>query len=212
MSENQERYSPSASASNLETRDRLRPDDIAEFRMAQLLLVLVETRSSKQKLDLERLSISDFLAANPFLVISDEQPEYLELRLAGFGEHSLSYAAPGQRYATRRERVMNDLARLVSLGLVVVEIADERRVLVATEAGVGIAEKFTSVYADAYRASIRRIAPRLAGLSDRALRASLSGWLRADPVLFDLLDIELDTETDMFFKVDDSQPGSGLQP
>ncbi len=169
-------------------RTRLRPDDVTTFRVAQLLLMLAETESLN--LDLERLSVTEFLAANPFLVIGDDRQERTALRLAGFGEHSLSYAAPGQRFATRRERIVNDVAYLVSYGLAHVVIADQKRVIRATAFGVEMASRLTSVYADGYRESVRRVAPRLSKLSDKALHERLTGWLRADPMLFDLVDAD----------------------
>lgn len=167
---------------------RLRPDDVTTFRVAQLLLMLCETQSIN--LDLERLSVTEFLAANPFLVVGDNRQERIALSLAGFGEHSLSYAAPGQRFATRRERIVSDVAYLVSFGLATVTIADQKRVIRATAHGVEVAERLASVYADGYRASVRRVAPRISKLSDKALREHLKRWLRADPVLFDLVDAD----------------------
>lgn len=165
---------------------RLRPDDVTTFRVAQLLLMLAETQGSN--LDLERLSVTEFLAANPFLIVGDDKQERTALRLAGFGEHSLSYAAPGQRFATRRERIVSDVVYLVSFGLATVVIADGKRIIRATPFGVEVADRLTSVYADGYRASVRRVAPRISKLSDKALQVQLAEWLRADPVLFDLVD------------------------
>lgn len=167
-------------------QSRLRPDDVTTFRVAQLLLMLAETQSTN--LDLERLSVTEFLAANPFLVVGDDKQERTALKLAGFGEHSLSYAAPGQRFATRRERVMSDVTYLVSFGLATVVIANQKRIIRATSFGLEAAAQLTSVYADGYRSSVRRVAPRIAKLSDKALQEQLSQWLRADPALFDLVD------------------------
>ncbi|GAB2619256.1 hypothetical protein [Pseudactinotalea suaedae] len=169
-------------------KTRLRPDDVTTFRVAQLLLMLAETESTN--LDLERLSVTEFLAANPFLIVGEDRKERTALRLAGFGEHSLTYAAPGQRFATRRERIANDVAYLVSFGLAQVVIADQKRVIRATPFGIETAGRLTSVYADGYRESVRRVAPRVSKLSDKALQEHLTGWLRADPVLFDLVDAD----------------------
>lgn len=167
---------------------RLRPDDVTTFRVAQLLLMLAETEPLN--LDLERLSVIEFLAANPFLVVGDDRQERTALRLAGFGEHSLSYAAPGQRFATRRERIVSDVAYLVSFGLAHVVVADQKRMIRATAFGVETASRLTSVYADGYRESVRRVAPRISKLSDKAMQERLTDWLRADPVLFDLVDAD----------------------
>lgn len=160
------------------------------FRVAQLLLMLAETESIKLDLDLERLSVTEFLAANPFLIVGEDRKERTALRLAGFGEHSLTYAAPGQRFATRRERIVNDVAYLVSFGLARVAIADQKRVIRVTPFGMETASRLTSVYADGYRESVRRVAPRISKLSDKALQKHLTEWLRADPVLFDLIDAD----------------------
>ncbi len=115
---------------------RLRPDDVTQFRLAQLTLLLTEVRRLNVDLDLHRLAVTDFVSANPFLVLERDDVAYRSLRLAGFTEHPLTYAAPGQRYATRRERLVRDLTLLVSYGLVrVAASADGRRVFRVTDAG-----------------------------------------------------------------------------
>ncbi len=170
---------------------RLRPDDVTQFRLAQLTLLLTEVRRLNVDLDLHRLAVTDFVSANPFLVLERDDVAYRSLRLAGFTEHPLTYAAPGQRYATRRERLVRDLTLLVSYGLVrVAASADGRRVFRVTDAGTELAEQLISVYADAYRASARLMLPRINRLNDTALQRELGRWLRADPVLFDLLDVD----------------------
>lgn len=81
-----------------------------------------------------------------------------------------------------------DVARLVSFGLAVVTTSNGKRIVRVTERGLAVAARLTSVYADGYRASVRQVAPRLGRLSDKALQNNLSRWLRADPMLFDLVD------------------------
>lgn len=172
---------------------RIRPDDVDEFRLAQLLLLLAEAQSRGDQLDLYRISVLDFIAANPFLVLGESERARTTMRMAGFGEHSLTYAAPGQRYATRRERLVHDLTMLDSYGLIRVTAGGGRRIFTTTEQGFRLSAEFTSIYADAYRASAQEMLPRVAKLSDSALQRQLGDWLRADPVLFDLLDVpELD--------------------
>lgn len=168
---------------------RLRPDDVAEFRLAQLLILMAELHN-EPALDLERLSVTDFMAANPHLVLSAPKFDLDRKRLinAGFNEHALAYASPGQRFATRRQRVLHDLAALVTYGLVRVEATGGRRAFVITQAGIDAAERLSSVYSDAFRISVAVIAPQVAALNDTALRRTLAEWLRADPMLFDLLD------------------------
>lgn len=186
---------------------RLRPDDVTTFRVAQLLLMLAETQSIN--LDVDRLSVTEFLAANPFLIVGKDRQERTALRLAGFGEHSLSYASPGQRFATRRERIVSDVAYLVAFGLVTVVVADQKRVIRATEYGIEVAGRLTSMYADGYRASVRQVAPRVSKLSDKALQERLTGWLRADPVLFDLVDADGSVEAVNYrFSTTDSSLGT----
>ncbi len=78
----------------------------------------------------------------------------------------------------------------MSFGLAQVVIAEQKRVIKATAFGVETASRLTSVYADGYRESVRRVAPRISRLSDKALRERLTDWLRADPMLFDLVDTD----------------------
>jgi hypothetical protein len=173
-----------------ETVLSVRPDDIPEFRFAQLLLMLAEAGNAQIQLDLERLSVADFIAANPFLLLASDDHAYRRIRLAGFGQHSLSYAAPGQRFATRRGRLMHDLNMLLAYGLIAVYNADGGRRFRLTDSGAAMAAQLVSSYADAYRASAAETLPRISRLNDAQLRRSLRVWLHADPLLFDLLDID----------------------
>lgn len=170
---------------------RLRPDDVPEFRFAQLLLLLTEAEATRTDLDLHRLAIADFACTNPLLILDPLDVPYRALRLAGFTDHPLTHAAPGQRYVTRRERLVSDLTRLVSYGLARAHAVGGRRVFRTTARGTGLANALESVYADAYRASARVMLPRIKRLSDTALQRELAQWLRADPVLFDLLDSDI---------------------
>lgn len=167
----------------------LRADTVPEFRMGQLLIAICSESAPKHALDLDRLAVVEFLAANPFLLVSPDGDAALQLRLAGFGAHSLSYAAPGQRYATRRERLLQDLSRLVSTGLVTVDVVGGKRVILPTMLGLSQSDRLTSTYADAFRASLAVVLPVVRRLSDTALRHQLEVWLRADPTLFDLVDL-----------------------
>ncbi|WP_039741893.1 hypothetical protein [Salinibacterium sp. PAMC 21357] len=169
--------------------------------MAQIILVLVGARAQGRKLDMERLSMIEFLSANPFLVLDAESPASSQLRLQGFGRHSINYASPGQRYVSRRERVASDIARLVSFGLVELSASEGQRVFAVTELGQQSAESLCSVYADAYRLSVATVAPIVMKLSSTKMREQLETWLRVDPVLFDLIDTpnidELEIEASM---------------
>lgn len=176
----------------------LRAESVPAFRMAQLLLVLTAAAEQAHKLDIERLSVIEFLAANPFLVLPEGSKTSNELRIRGFGKASISYASPGQRFVSRRARIASDTAQLVAFGLASVSAHEGRRVLCATPAGVKAAVKLCSVYADAYRFSTSAVLPIVMKLSPKQMRERLKGWLRADPIFFDLFDSptvdELDDE------------------
>lgn len=167
-----------------------RPDTRRAFRMAQLLLAVEAAHELGHLLDLERLAVTDFLAASPFLVVGTEDDAATKLALAGFSPIPLTYAAPGQRFATRRSRLLGDVASMASLGLVAIEAREGRRIVTVTKLGLEAASQLTSTYADAFRVSLRLISPRVNKLSDTALRKQLERWLRADPLLFDLIEIE----------------------
>lgn len=156
--------------------------------MAQLLLVLVGAQSHGTALDLERLSVIEFLSANPFLALEEGSPAATELRLQGFGRHSIAYASPGQRFVSRRARVTSDVSQLIAFSLAGLTTHDGRRVFEVTDLGEEAAEQLCSVYADAYRLSVASVIPLVTRLSATKMREQLEMWLRADPVLFDLID------------------------
>lgn len=166
----------------------LRAESVPAFRMAQLLLVLVSAQVQGNRLDLERLSVIEFLSANPFLVLESDSPASSQLHLQGFGRHSITYASPSQRFVSRRERVASDIAQMVSFGLVRLAVHDRARVFTVTDLGRRSAESLCSVYADAYRLSVETITPIVMKLSPTKMRDQLETWLRVDPVLFDLID------------------------
>jgi hypothetical protein len=176
----------------VEVESRLRPDAYQSFRMAQLLLVIVQATDRGDYLDTERLSIVEFLAANPFLIVQADDDAALSLRLAGFSSTSLSYASPGQRFATRRERLYVDLQRLGALGFVRFEVRDGRRVLRATTAAKVAGGRLTSTYADALRASIPIILRLVMRMTDGGIQKRLGDWLRVSPYFYDLLGMESD--------------------
>ncbi|WP_394524590.1 hypothetical protein [Paenarthrobacter nicotinovorans] len=166
----------------------LRAESIPAFRMAQIILVLVGAQAQDSKLDLERLSVIEFLSANPFLVLGADSPASNQLRLQGFGRHSITYASPSQRFVSRRERVVSDVAQLVAFGLVRLTVHEGQRVFTVTELGQQSADSLCSVYADAFRLSVATVAPIVMKLSSAKMREHLETWLRVDPVLFDLID------------------------
>lgn len=168
----------------------LRPDNLTHFRLARLALLLdvAPQLPNAKPLDVERLGYYDFFAANPFLIVENEDPLRRELVLAGFDSRNLSYQSSAQRFTSRRARLQHDLAMLVAYGLVHAH-ADQRRVVYAlTDAGGDMTAALRSLYARAYRRSVDIIVRRLNRLSDKSLRESAQGWLAAEGLLIDLYD------------------------
>src|SRR5689334_7835200 len=83
-----------------------RPDDLLLFRVARLMLLLdvAATLNLRKPVDIERLGLYDFFAANPFLVVGEDDAARQEVSLAGFSSYDLSYQSSGHRYANRRAR------------------------------------------------------------------------------------------------------------
>ncbi|MGV9760947.1 ABC-three component system middle component 2 [Streptomyces tricolor] len=165
-----------------------RPEDDPAFRLAQLLLLLEVIHSNGWSVGLDRLGMLDFFAANPFLIIDKGDPAYKRLVLAGFAAKPITYASPGQRFATRRSRIQHDLSLLVSYALAKVEVKEGFRTFAITPKGVATAHELCSLYADSYRNSAEVIGARLHRLSDKKLQENCRTWLRADPALLDLYD------------------------
>jgi hypothetical protein len=153
------------------------------FRLAQLaLLMSVATNFHSEGVHRERLGAYDFMAANPLLVATtDDDPDRLTLLMAGFNDHALSYASAAQRFATRRERLQQDLALLVSYGLVDVAAARGQIVYQLTDLGHRIAQSFTAMYARAYRTAAVIVIERLRRLSDTRLQRQLAVWTQTSP-------------------------------
>lgn len=166
------------------------PDDSAVFRMAQLLLLLETCKSlPSQQLGIDRLAYYDFFSANPFIVLSDgsndSETDATKLRAAGFLRTQLSYASTSNRFVSRRQRIRNDLARLVATSLVAVTPIGYQ----INSSGSQVVEQFTSLYADAYRLSSELVVKRLRRLSNSALENAATHWLGQSWLLIDLLAI-----------------------
>lgn len=166
----------------------LRPDDLLAFRLGRLLLLLdvVPGLPSPKPMDVERISLYDFFADNPFLVFGRDSVEHETLVLAGFDSRNLSYQSSAQRFSSRRERLQHDLATLLAYGLVSAR-PDQRRVAYGlTDLGRERVSEFLSLYAQAYRRSAHLVIRALNRLSDRALQHQTRRWLQADELLIDL--------------------------
>lgn len=166
-----------------------RPEDQEEFRLAQLLLLLEVAKEANVTPSIERLGVLDFFSANPFLVIQSNDSEYRDLVLAGFSVKPLTYASPGHRFVTRRSRLRNDLALLIAYGLAVPATSAGHRVYRISEAGKTAASQLSSIYAQAYRASVEMIVQRVRKIPDSKLPDFCRQWLQADPAMLDLLNV-----------------------
>lgn len=167
-----------------------RPDDLLLFRVARLMLLLdvAATLKLRKPVDIERLGLYDFFAANPFLVIGDDETARQQVSLAGFSSYDLSYQSSGHRYANRRARLRNDLAMLVGYGAATASVEGQRVVYRVTDHGRELVSELTTLYAIAYRGSAEIVLSRLDKLSDTRLRNEAKQWLNDERLLIDLYD------------------------
>ena len=170
----------------------LRPDQLAEFRLGRLLILLdvVPGLPYDKPLDVERLGLYDFLADNPFLMFGEDAPQRRTLLLSGFNSRNLSYQSAAQRFANRRARLQHDLSLLLARDTVMARQRERRITYLPTEQGRQLAGELRSLYARAYRTSVELVARELNRLSDTALQREARRWLRADTLLIDLYDTE----------------------
>lgn len=168
------------------------PEDDPVFRLAQLVILLhVAAQYHPDGVELERLGAYDFLAANPLLMASsDEDPDRLELLMAGFDDRALSYASPSQRFATRRERLQHDLALLLAYGLGATTVRGYVLYRL-TDFGNDMASQFTAIYAGSYATAANIVVKRLRKASGKKLREHIAKWtlLSARSTRFDLADL-----------------------
>jgi hypothetical protein len=150
------------------------------FRVACLTLLLdVAADVSPSGVDADRLAVFDFLATNPLLLAGDEDgPDRARLRLAGFDDRALSYASAAQRFITRCQCLPDDLAWLVSYGLVEV-ILDKRARYRLTPVGQRTARSFNSMYARAFREAAAVVLSRLRHTPDPGLAEVMRQWSAA---------------------------------
>jgi hypothetical protein len=168
----------------------MRPDDLLSFRLGRLILLLdtVPGLPSPKPMDVERISLYDFFADNPFLIFGRETPEHETLVLVGFDSHNLSYQSSAQRFSSRHERLQHDLATPLAYGLVYAAPEAQRVVYSLTGAGREAANSLRSLYAQSYRSSATVVGRALNRLPDRALQQKTREWLRADELLIDLFE------------------------
>lgn len=165
-----------------------RPDDLLEFRLGRLLILLdsLPQLTSAKPLHLERLGYYDFFADSPFLVLGADDPLRRRLLLEGFSERSLSYHSSAQRFTNRRARLRHDLALLTSRALVAVTTEGRHVTFSLTDEGHKAAAALKTLYVDAFRSSAEIVIRQLNRLSDKALNEKAREWLRAESFLVDI--------------------------
>jgi hypothetical protein len=167
------------------------PEDAVVFNSSRLLLlfeVLSELRS-KNGLDLERLCYYDFFSANPFLIITEDDPLHLEIEVEGFEPNKLEYISTAQRYSTKRASIKEYLALLLAKGLISVANKNGKLLYEITPLGIEISKQINTIYALAYRKSVSCIIKKLKDYSDKQLGEKASDWLEAKSFQVDLYDM-----------------------
>ena len=166
------------------------PEDVTLFNSARLLILFDELENLGIKgEDLERLSYYDFFAANPFLIITKDDPLWLDLEIAGFETYTVGYISSSQRYRTKRSRLKQYLSILLSKNLIEVSNVDKKILYRIAPTGIKTANQIKSMYAIAYRKSAKHIVKRLKGYSDKKLWEESSKWLEAKSFQVDLYDM-----------------------
>lgn len=169
-----------------------RPEQLAEFRQAQLLLLLATaSEMGAGALDIERIAYYEFFSANPFLVFTADDDDRRRLALAGFDPESLSYQSSAQRFSNRRARLQFDVSVLVTRDLVMPQVSNRKVCYAATDLGQKTAGSFAALYAESFREAAALVIGQLKRLSDSRLRESAKQWLRAKHMIIDLYDSEL---------------------
>lgn len=165
------------------------PESHANFRRGQLLVLL---STFDVPLTIDRIGYLEFFADNPHLVLRDKTSS-VRLQLAGFSPSALTYQSAPERFANRRSRLRTDLASLTAWGYAQPTVDDGRIVVGLTDMGRERAGELTSLYADAYRASIELVRP-LFRQSDSMLARRASEWLAGGDQRVDVLDVDLQTQ------------------
>jgi predicted transcriptional regulator len=167
------------------------PEDAIVFNSSRLLLLfeVLSELKIKDGIDLERLCYYDFFSANPFLVITKDDPMYWEIEVEGFDPNKLEYASNAQRYSTKRGSIKHYLALLLSKGLITVANRNGKLLYEITPLGIETSRKISTIYAIAYRKSVFCIVRKLKVYSDKQLGEKASEWLEAKTFQVDLYDM-----------------------
>ena len=167
------------------------PEDIAAFRIAQLLLVLDCVNGP---VNLERIGYYDFFLSNPMLVGELTETDRTALVMAGFDSRTIDRHSAAQRFANRRQKIRSDLATLVAYGLARPQVQEGEVTYSLTSLGTASSQGLTGAHADALRRSAEILLPMIRKLSDRGLRRQASEWLRLQPGDIDLLGVDTSVE------------------
>lgn len=166
------------------------PEDDSLFNSTRLLIFFEVFNKIKplEGIDLERLCYYDFFAANPFIITEKNDPLWLELELEGFDPCKLEYLSTAQRYRTKRESIKQYLALLLAKGLISIENTEGKLLYQITPKGLGVSCQLSSMYAIAYRRSVKFIVRELKRYKDSELWENASRWLEAKSFQIDLYD------------------------
>jgi len=169
----------------------LSPEDFTLFNSARLLLLLkgVDELGIEEGVDLERLSYYDFFAANPFLMIMEDDPSRIDLEVAGFETHTIEYISSSQRYRTKRSHLKQYLSVLLAKELIDVSNTNRKLYYKITQNGIEYTNEMKTMYACAYKESVLHIIKKLKRLSDKRLWEEASKWLEAKSFQVDLYDM-----------------------
>lgn len=167
------------------------PEDAILFNSSRLLLLFKTLTEFKgmPSIGLERLSYYDFFSANPFLIVTKDDPTWVELEIEGFEPNKLEYVSTPQRFRTKRESMRQYLSLLLSKGLIKVNNQSGEILYSITSKGIETAERINSLYAMAYRKSAYIVINKLKDFSDKKLWENAAEWLEAKSFRVDLYDM-----------------------
>ena len=163
-------------------------EDAIVFNSARILLLL-NVLEKRKDVDLEKLNYYDFFSANPFHMISKEEPEYLSLELVGMKSFTINYINSSQRFQTKRALLKHYLAILVGKELVDVFNQDGKITFQITDKGGAIAKSIQSMYADAYQTSAKIITKKLNSFSNTKLSKFAAMKIEGKTFQMDLYDM-----------------------
>jgi len=173
------------------------PEDDLVFNSARLLLLFDELATvCKKGIDIERLSYYDFFAANPYVILANDDPSRLDFELEGFEPNKLEYSSSAQRYNSKRESMKHYLALLLAKGLIDVTNEEGKIVFSITERGSSVANQIKTLYAIAYRKSVGYVIRQLKDYSDTKLWKVSRIWLEAKAFQIDLYNLGGDQQNE----------------